>query len=99
MGLVISTPVSNANTLEVKAKLLGLDNAKKAEILTKLYKGKIRFMLDTESNLIYIDKVDSSINVLELPELPCFDFKFLIFLDNALHKSLSTCSTCSKSSS
>ena len=70
--------MSNANTLEVKAKLLGLDKAKKAEVLTKLYKGKISFMLDKESNLIYIDKVDSSINVLELPELPCFDFKFLI---------------------
>ena len=71
-------PKSNANTLEVKAKLLGLDNAKRVEILNKLYEGSIVFKVDVESNLIYIDSIDSNINVIELPEIPCFDFKFLI---------------------
>lgn len=68
---------STVNSFEKKARLLGLDIYKQAEMLTKMYEGKLEFRVNDE-NKIEIIVYSEDINVLEIPDIENLDTQYLL---------------------
>lgn len=62
---------------DVKAQMLGIDTDRKIELLNEMYKNKIVFKKSIHSGLIQIDSIDSTIDILELPEVSDLDYNDL----------------------
>lgn len=62
---------------DVKAQMLGIDIDRKIELLNEMYKNKIVFKKSIHSGLIQIDSIDSTIDILELPEVSDLDYNDL----------------------